>query len=81
MHEGCLVAGQPDHGVRDMLALQAKGLVSSDLDADRTAAALLAGIQGGVTMMMSTGDSTHLKAALDTGLDYLRARATDAGDA
>ena len=64
-----------------MLALQAKGLVSPDLDADRAAAALLAGIQGGVTMMMSTGDSTHLKAALDTGLDYLRARSTDAGDA
>ncbi|ALV31163.1 TetR/AcrR family transcriptional regulator [Streptomyces sp. CdTB01] len=64
-----------------MLTLQAKGLVSPDLDADRAAAALLAGIQGGVTMMMSTGDSTHLKAALDTGLDYLRARSTDVGDA
>ena len=63
-----------------MLALQAKDLVSPELDADRTAAALLAGIQGGVTMMMSTGDSTHLKAALDTGLDYLRARATGSGD-
>ncbi|MCL6674146.1 TetR/AcrR family transcriptional regulator [Streptomyces panaciradicis] len=63
-----------------MLALQAKDLVSPELDVDRTAAALLAGIQGGVTMMMSTGDSTHLKAALDTGLDYLRARATGSGD-
>ncbi|KAA0929767.1 TetR/AcrR family transcriptional regulator [Streptomyces apricus] len=53
-------------------ALQANGLVSSALAVDRTAAALLAGIQGGVTVMMSTGDSTHLKAALDTGIEHLR---------
>ncbi|MEU3957509.1 TetR/AcrR family transcriptional regulator [Streptomyces achromogenes] len=57
------------HGVR---AVQAKGLASPRLDADRTAAALLAGIQGGVTIMMSTGDSTHLRAALDTGIEHLR---------
>ena len=25
--------------------------------------------------MLSTGDSTHLKAALDTGIEYLRATA------
>lgn len=25
--------------------------------------------------MMSTGDSTHLKAALDTGIEYLRVTA------
>jgi hypothetical protein len=36
------------------------------------AAALLAGLQGGVAIMMSTGDSTHLKAALDTGVEHLR---------
>jgi AcrR family transcriptional regulator len=57
---------------RGMRALQANGLVPSDLDVDRAAAALLAGIQGGVTIMMSTGDSSHLKAALDTGIEYLR---------
>jgi len=57
-------------------ALGANGLVSPALDADRTAAALLAGIQGGVTIMMSTGDSTHLKAALDTGIEHLRATGT-----
>jgi AcrR family transcriptional regulator len=55
-----------------MRALQANGLVPPVLDVDRTAAALLAGIQGGVTIMMSTGDSTHLKAALETGIDNLR---------
>ncbi|MFG3024612.1 TetR/AcrR family transcriptional regulator [Streptomyces sp. NPDC048254] len=57
---------------RGMRALQANGLVSPDLDVDRTSAALLAGIQGGVSIMMSTGDSTHLKAALDTGIEHLR---------
>ncbi|MET9079145.1 TetR/AcrR family transcriptional regulator [Streptomyces sp. NPDC004232] len=58
-----------------MRALRANGLVSSDLDVDRAAAALLAGVQGGVAIMMSTGDSTHLKAALDTGIAHLRATA------
>ncbi|MCI3935046.1 TetR/AcrR family transcriptional regulator [Streptomyces sp. AN091965] len=60
-------------GVR---ALQANGLVPPSLDVDREAAALLAGIQGGVTIMMSTGDSTHLKAALDNGIAHLRATGT-----
>ncbi|MGW2961336.1 TetR/AcrR family transcriptional regulator [Streptomyces sp. NPDC001220] len=57
---------------RGMRALQENGLVSPDLDVDRTSAALLAGIQGGVSIMMSTGDSTHLRAALDTGIEHLR---------
>jgi AcrR family transcriptional regulator len=56
-------------GVRNM---QAAGEVAQDLDADRTAAAMLAGIQGGVVMMMSTGDVTPLEAALDLGIAYLR---------
>ncbi|WP_405659781.1 TetR/AcrR family transcriptional regulator [Streptomyces sp. NBC_00079] len=60
---------------RGMRALRANGLVSPALDVDRTAAALLAGIQGGVAIMMSTGDSTHLRAALDSGIDHLRATA------
>jgi AcrR family transcriptional regulator len=56
-------------GVRNM---QAAGEVAPDLDPDRTAAAMLAGIQGGVVMMMSTGDVTPLEAALDLGIGYLR---------
>ncbi|HEY6786687.1 MAG TPA: hypothetical protein VI365_05175 [Trebonia sp.] len=47
--------------------------ISADLDAERTAAALLAGIQGGVVMMMSAGDTAPLEAALDLGIEYLRA--------
>ncbi|MFD7439317.1 TetR/AcrR family transcriptional regulator [Streptomyces sp. NPDC059861] len=58
---------------RGMRAMQANGVVSPALDVDRSAAALLAGIQGGVAIMMATGDSTHLKAALDTGIEHLRA--------
>ncbi|GGM16923.1 TetR family transcriptional regulator [Streptomyces fumigatiscleroticus] len=60
---------------RGIRTLQANGLVSPALDVDRTAAALLAGVQGGVTIMMSTGDSAHLRAALDTGIEHLRATA------
>ncbi|MFJ1555733.1 TetR/AcrR family transcriptional regulator [Streptomyces mirabilis] len=60
---------------RGIRALRARGLVSPTLDVDTTAAALLAGVQGGVAVMMSTGDSTHLKAALDTGIEYLRVTA------
>ncbi len=56
-------------GVR---ALQQSGQVPMSLDADQTAAALLAGIQGGVTIMLSTGESGHLRAALDWGIMRLR---------
>jgi AcrR family transcriptional regulator len=56
-------------------ALQARGLASPSLDVGQASAALLAGIQGGVSIMMATGDSTHLKAALDIGIDRLRAPA------
>ena len=56
-------------GVRSM---QAAGAISPDLDPARTAAAIVAGIQGGVVMMLSTGDLTPLEAALDLGIDHLR---------
>jgi AcrR family transcriptional regulator len=54
--------------------MQAAGQVASDLDAVRTAAAILAGVQGGVVMLMSTGDLTPLAAALDLSIGYLRSR-------
>ncbi|MFG2586824.1 TetR/AcrR family transcriptional regulator [Streptomyces sp. NPDC048438] len=53
--------------------LQAEGGTAPGLDADREAAALLAGIQGGVLILMITGASTHLEAALDAGIAHLRA--------
>ncbi|MGW3462236.1 TetR/AcrR family transcriptional regulator [Streptomyces olivaceoviridis] len=56
-------------GIRHM---QDSGEVDRRLDADRTAAALVAAVQGGVTILMSTGAIGHLEAALDTTLTLLR---------
>lgn len=56
-------------GVRHM---QSQGKVADGLDADRVAAAMLAGIQGGVGIMLATGDLSYLEAALDVGIDSLR---------
>jgi AcrR family transcriptional regulator len=52
--------------------LQAAGEIDATLDADRSAAALLAGIQGGVMVMLATGRIDHLEAALDIGIENLR---------
>ena len=52
--------------------MQRSGQIAPGLDAARSAAAIVAAIQGGVTILMSTGDSQHLEAALDTWLLYLR---------
>jgi hypothetical protein len=64
------VAGDLKAGIAVM---QQRGLITPDLDPDRTAAAIVAAIQGGVTILMSTGSSQHLEAALDTMLTFLRA--------
>jgi AcrR family transcriptional regulator len=52
--------------------MQERGEIAADLNASRTAAAIIAAIQGGVTILMSTGSVAHLEAALDTALAYLR---------
>ena len=54
-------------------AMQRNGSLPLSLDVDQAAAALLAGIQGGVSIMLSTGQSAHLRAALDWGIERLRA--------
>jgi AcrR family transcriptional regulator len=53
-------------------ALQAAGHVPADLDVEQRAAALLAGIQGGVSILQATGQAAHLRAALDQGIGDLR---------
>ena len=53
-------------------ALQATGRLPAELDVDMRAAALLAAIQGGVSILLSTGQSSHLRAALDQGIADLR---------
>ncbi|MCR3753927.1 TetR/AcrR family transcriptional regulator [Lentzea californiensis] len=60
------------HVCKGIGAMQAAGLVREALDADRVAAAFIAGIQGGVQVLMSTGHVGHLEAVLDTLLDHLR---------
>ncbi|MDX6258041.1 MAG: hypothetical protein QOJ11_4375 [Frankiales bacterium] len=56
-------------GIREM---QGRRKIGSGLDVEQTAAALLAGIQGGVMVMLTTGSLTHLEAALDVGIAQLR---------
>jgi len=56
-------------GIRSM---QRSGRVAPTLDAERAGQALLAGIQGGVSIMLATGGITHLESALDTGIAALR---------
>ena len=58
-------------GVRRM---QSQGKAAAEVDAGRFAAALLAGIQGGVGVMLATGDLSYLEAALDLGIESLRAK-------
>jgi AcrR family transcriptional regulator len=57
------------NGIAD---LQGQGLIRADLDADQSAAALLAGVQGGVVILLATGQLAHLEAALDVGIASLR---------
>ncbi|WP_410813735.1 TetR/AcrR family transcriptional regulator [Micromonospora sp. 067-2] len=59
-------------GIRQM---QSTGDIAPEVDADRAAAALLAGIQGGVLLLLSTGRIDNLEAALDLTIDSLRAGA------
>ena len=54
-------------------AMVAAGEIRADVDPARASAALIASIQGGVAILMSSGSSTHLEYALDLCLDYLRA--------
>ncbi|WP_043673485.1 TetR/AcrR family transcriptional regulator [Streptomyces xylophagus] len=56
-------------GVR---ALQAAGRLPADVDAEARAGVLLAAIQGGVSVLLSTGRSDLLRIALDQGIADLR---------
>ncbi|MEU7766907.1 TetR/AcrR family transcriptional regulator [Nocardia sp. NPDC049190] len=58
-------------------ALRAQGLIGA-VDVEQSAAALLAGIQGGVSIMLSTGESAHLRAALDVTIEQWRTSAPSA---
>ncbi|GAA4528961.1 TetR/AcrR family transcriptional regulator [Amycolatopsis samaneae] len=55
--------------------MRESGRIGPAIDPDRAAAALIAAIQGGVTILMSTNSAEHLEAALDLFLDHLRTAA------
>ncbi|MDX8030553.1 TetR/AcrR family transcriptional regulator [Lentzea sp. BCCO 10_0856] len=60
------------HVQEGIVEMQETGLVRASIDPDRVAAAFIAGIQGGVQVLRSTGGVAHLEAALDTLVDYLK---------
>jgi AcrR family transcriptional regulator len=62
--------GEIAAGVR---AMQQQGKITGSVDPSRAAAALLAGIQGGVSVLLNTGDISYLEAALVVGIAALRA--------
>ncbi|MFG3250480.1 TetR/AcrR family transcriptional regulator [Streptomyces sp. NPDC048187] len=53
-------------------SLQASGRLPAGLDVETRAATLLTAVQGGVSILLSTGRSTHLRTALDQGIADLR---------
>ncbi|MCY1143280.1 TetR family transcriptional regulator C-terminal domain-containing protein [Actinoplanes sp. Pm04-4] len=53
--------------------LQATGRIAADTDVESAAAALLAGIQGGILLMITTKRIDHLEAAIDQAAAALRA--------
>jgi AcrR family transcriptional regulator len=67
-----LLSQWQSHVRRGIAEMQAAGLVGGSVDGDRVAAAFIAGIQGGVQVLRSTGDIAHLEAVLDTLIDHLR---------
>jgi AcrR family transcriptional regulator len=67
-----LLAQWQEHVRRGIAEMQAAGLVRAGVDADRAAAAVVAGIQGGVQVLRATGSAALLEAALDTLVDHLR---------
>jgi AcrR family transcriptional regulator len=61
-----------------VLAMQQCGAARTGLDPDRFAGAVVAGVQGGVAMLLATGSSADLEAVLDLLLDQLHAPAEEA---
>lgn len=53
-------------------AMRESGNVRADVDPGSTAMAIVTAIQGGVTILMSTGSARYLESALDLCLDHLR---------
>ncbi|MER6973310.1 TetR family transcriptional regulator [Nocardioides sp. NPDC000445] len=67
-----LIRRWQDYVQRGIETMQANGSVSAELDAGRTAAAIIAGIQGGVSVLQVTGRTDHLEAILTLLISHLR---------
>jgi AcrR family transcriptional regulator len=61
-----------DHITTGIRCLQDQGKIDHRVDANRSAAALLAGIQGGAGILFATGDASFLEAAMDGAINALR---------
>ncbi|CAN5589701.1 TetR/AcrR family transcriptional regulator [soil metagenome] len=61
--------GEIATGIREMKRQQK---IAEQVDADAAARALLAGIQGGVSVLLATGELSYLEDALDVGIAALR---------
>jgi len=68
-----LVRRWVDELAAGMRSMQAGGELSPSFDVDRAAPALLSALQGGVTIMVATGESSYLEAALDLAVERMRA--------
>ncbi|MEU9366245.1 hypothetical protein AB0D71_16165 [Streptomyces avermitilis] len=55
------------------IATQTAGEADPALDPDRTAAAVIAAVQGGVTVLLSADSAEHLEAGLNLCLDHQEA--------
>jgi AcrR family transcriptional regulator len=67
-----LLARWREHIRRGIAEMQAAGLVRGGLDADRVAAAFVTGIQGGVSVLRTTGSTEYLETTFDSLIEYLR---------
>jgi AcrR family transcriptional regulator len=57
---------------RGIEEMQKAGMIRPGVDAGQVAAALIAGIQGGVQVLRSTGSTLHLEATLNLLIGHLR---------
>ncbi|MEW2549072.1 TetR family transcriptional regulator [Streptomyces sp. NPDC047002] len=67
-----LLRAWQEHLAAGVRAVRDNGLLPASYDVDTAAAALLAGIQGGVSIMLATGRPGHLEAALDWSIARMR---------
>ena len=67
-----LMSQWQEHLRRGIAGMQASGKIRGGLDAERTAAAFIVAIQGGVQMLRATGRIEHLEAGMDTLIEHLR---------